>query len=99
MPPRGNAAAPHEVYKMNMRESAALGNGSVRRPSRQRGVKVGWASEESRGTAGAVGGTRGPLLRHAFAGGSQGPSGPGAYWMPAALQAAAYSAVQMSAAV
>ncbi|SHH84238.1 hypothetical protein SAMN05444521_2181 [Streptomyces sp. 3214.6] len=90
---------------MNMRESAALGNGSVRRPSRQRGVKVGRASEESRGTAGtagtagAVGGTRGPLLRHAFAGGSQGPSGPGAYWMPAALQAAAYSAVQMSAAV
>jgi hypothetical protein len=84
---------------MNMRESAALGNGSVRRPSRQRGVKVGRASEGSRGTAGAVGGTRGPLLRPAFAGGSQGPSGPDAYWMPAALQAAAYSAVQMSAAV
>lgn len=32
---------PHEAYKMNMRKSVALGDGSVRRPPRKRGLKGG----------------------------------------------------------
>jgi hypothetical protein len=42
----------HKVYKMNMRESAALGNGRFRpTPTPQRGMKVGQASDRFRETA------------------------------------------------